>query len=312
MLVKVESIESVALNIIKLRLVPADNNEKELPAFNSGAHIEIGFANKQFARKYTLISNPEELSFYEIAVLKVETGLGGSNWLHQNLKTGDVLTCAGPFNEFELVQAAEHSLLIAGGIGITPILSFVRELQRNNNSYELHYAAKSSEAAYMPSVLQQGRHEQNHFYFNSLNQKLDLNLVIPDFVDRHHLYICGPSSMIENAKNIAQQKKWPAQNIHFESFGVVTTKADQGFFIKLEKSELTIFVEPKQTILEALEQNNIPIDFGCRRGECGACVVEYFDSEVDHRDVCLTSEMRKSVLCACVSRAENLKIKLRI
>lgn len=312
MLVRIESIQPVASNVLKLKLVPATVDVQKLPEFVPGAHIEIHFANGQFARRYTLISDPDDLSFYEIAVLKVENGSGGSKWLHETLKVDDVLVCVGPFNEFNLASQSKHSVLIAGGIGVTPILSFVRELQKQNQSFELHYAARNQEAAFIPSVLQNIKNQASHFYFNNLNQKLELDLVIPTYVDGHHLYICGPAQMIEHSKSIALKKQWLPNAIHFESFGQQSAQADSDFSIELERSGQILNVGARESILEALERNGIRIDYGCRRGECGACVVEYLEGDIDHRDVCLTPEERRQVLCACVSRSKNQNLKLNI
>jgi ferredoxin-NADP reductase len=247
-------------------------------------------------------------------VLLESDGRGGSRFMHEQVKENDIIQVEAPRNDFPLANDASHSILIAGGIGITPILSMLRSLVGQQASFEVHYAARSATDLAYRSEVEMLSSGQAHLYVSEgpNSGRLNLNELLSDPRPGVHVYVCGPARMIEAVREISARYGWNPDQIHFESFGARSTANDREITVRLAESGRTILVPPPQTILDALLEANIQVPYDCKRGECGMCVTQVLDGQPDHRDVCLTRDEREVSMCLCVSRARgrNLVIDL--
>lgn len=295
----------VAADTLRITLAAADG--AALPSFKPGAHIELAFAG--LTRRYSLTSAPDDPTQYQVCVLRTEPSRGGSAWLHDRLAVGDRLSVSGPFNAFPLRLEARHSVFIAGGIGITPFLSMMAALARSAGAFELHYAARSGDRFLSlpdhPAAI--------HRYTDRDGRPgLDITAILTQAPPDADLYICGPRGLIEAVRAAAAARGWPADRVHFESFGASLKPSDQPIKVHLALSGMTLDVEPGTSILDALLANDVWAPYECRRGECASCMTEVVSGEPDHRDVCLTEAQRSNSVCTCVSWARSSELVLNL
>ena len=295
----------LAAETVRLRL--AGPTGGELPVFKPGAPLDLSFAG--FPRRYSLTSSPRERGHYEICVLRGNPSRGGSAYLHDQLRVGDKLTAAGPFNAFPLDLNARHSVFIAGGIGITPFFSMMDALQATSRSFELHYTARSADH-FLPVPEAVARRS----FYPSVDgrQTLAVPMLLDSLAKDSDLYVCGPRSLIEAVREGARERGWPRERVHFESFGPALHPADVPVTVHLALTGGSVQVPAGTTILDALLEHGVWAPYECRRGECGACVTEVLDGEPDPRDFCLTPAQRRTTLCTCVSRARTPELVLNL
>ena len=295
-------IEVVAEHIHELSLARADG--ATLPGFTPGSHIELTLPGS-IVRQYSLVSSPQDLSAYEIAVLHTERSRGGSRWLHESAKVGDVLEVSTPRGSFRLAERAARHTLIAGGIGITPIYAFASHLRARGAEYRIHYAARSRERMAFADELARLHGERLACHVDHDGRTtMDVARILGSAADGHHAYVCGPRAMIEAVRVVAARLGWRDDHVHVESFGAATSSG-QAVRLRLVQSDLDIDVPAGASLLEAMEQAGAWVGSECRRGECGKCTVGYADGEVEHLDVCLTDHARRTQFCPCVSRARS-------
>jgi vanillate monooxygenase ferredoxin subunit len=288
----------------------------DLPAFSAGAHIDVEVKladGKAASRSYSITSAPTDRDRYEIAVLREPRSGGGSVFMHDRVKSGDRLRSSGPANDFPLAAAATEHLLIAGGIGITPILAMLRVLTAQERRFELHYCARSHAAAAFADevVALAGARARFHFDGGDPRRGLDLAGLLETPVAGRHLYVCGPKAMIEAAVALCHAAGWASDRVHIESFAAAATVIDdQPIEVVLARSGRSIAVPADKTILEALiEAGEDPMS-DCRRGECGICVVPVIEGEPVHRDHYLTEREKAAgkLMCLCISRARGKRL----
>lgn len=311
----VNDIQQKSDKVKVFRLSAKDN--RALPAFEAGSHlpININLSEKNTVlRHYSIISSNQNKDFYDIAVQQEEQGRGGSNYLHKQLKIGDVLHTKQPVNAFSLSSTGKHHILIAGGIGITPILSMLRQLSENNESVELHYSVKTKEDLIFKAEILHLAGINAHFYYSQEQKpnKINLKTLLSAQHNSSHVYVCGPVSLITAIKDQARQNDWPTHHIHYESFGGSQQASNHAIEVTLKKSGQVITVDPKETILDSLIAADVQIPYECKRGECGMCSTEYSEGTVDHQDVYLTKAEKQHNLCVCVSRAKSKSITLNL
>jgi len=299
--------------IKSFRLATADLSE--LPVFSPGAHLPVSIDlsdGKSLQRHYSILSSPNDRSHYEIAVLLEPEGGGGSRYMHEQIKENDIINVETPRNDFPLASDATHSILIAGGIGITPILSMLRSLKNEQASLEMHYAARSTSQLAFRDEVEALSDRRTRFYLSKgpTAARLNLDELLSTPRPGTHVYVCGPVRMIEAVRDQATRHGWSPDQIHFESFGARATADDREVTVRLAQSGQTLSVPPSQTILDALHEANINVPYDCKRGECGMCMTGVLDGQPDHRDVCLTSDERQGSMCVCVSRAKGGKLVL--
>ncbi|SMG26543.1 PDR/VanB family oxidoreductase [Paraburkholderia susongensis] len=279
-----------------------------LPPYTPGAHLSFAIPGTHLHREYSLTGDGYTSDTYEVAVLKRGTG---SVWMHA-LQAGEHVD-AQLNNAFALESAEDGHLLIAGGIGITPILSMARRLARDGLPFSLHYASKDpASAPFGAQVTGLGTHCHLHGGSpNALRSKLAGILAAPRADAR--LYVCGPQAMIADVMQTAQTSGWPAGRIHVELFeGTLPVSGDRPFDVELSLSGLTVHVDAGQSLLDALIAAGVEPLYDCKRGECGMCVTPVLSGELDHRDKYLAASERAAnqSICVCVSRARSASITL--
>lgn len=287
-----------------------DPGGAELLPFEAGAHLPVAVElrnGEATLRHYSLFGNPRDRSRYRIAVLLEAGGRGGSRFMHETIEPGSPLRVAPPEAGFPLRLEADHSILIAGGIGITPLLSMVETLRQHERSYELHYAARTPARMAFRQEIAALAGPKAHFYFTHVArpQSLDLGALLTSPRPGTHLYVCGPPGLIHAVRSKALAAGWSRDRIHFESFGPKQRPGDRAITVHLERSALTIQVAPGETVLDALLHAGVWAPYECRRGECGSCMTRVVAGEPDHRDLCLSQEIRETYMCTCVSRARS-------
>jgi ferredoxin-NADP reductase len=289
-----------------------------LPPFTAGAHIDVAVTLPQGAsgsRSYSLVNSLTEPDRYEIAVLREPRGSGGSAFMHERVKAGDYLAASAPRNDFPLAASAREHWLIAGGIGITPILAMARVLVASGQPFALHYCARSPGAMAYREDIAALAGDRARFYFDGGDPKrgLDLGALLGAPVPGRHLYVCGPRGMIDAALARCQVMQWPREQVHFELFTPAKAEAgDRPFEVVLARSGRSVPVPAGKTILEALiDAGEEPLS-DCRRGECGVCVTEVLAGHPLHRDYYLTESEKAAgkSMCICVSRALSAKLVL--
>jgi vanillate O-demethylase ferredoxin subunit len=301
--VRVTSIERVARDIATVELSP--EREIALPPFTAGGHIDIHLPNG-LVRSYSLTNPQEETHRYRIAVRKMPSGAGGSAFLHDALRINDRLSISVPRNNFDLSEAAAHSVFIAGGIGVTPLWSMIQRLESLGRSWHLHYCVRSPEhALFLPELteLEQASPGRVWLHFDSTNtaESPDLAAMIRQAPDDAHLYCCGPAPMLDAFQQAAMSRS--PGHIHVERFAPVAVQASVGgFVVELARSGQRIAVLPGQTILEALLAADVRLPHSCKQGVCGACEVNVLVGTPDHRDSVLSAAEQatgKTMLVCC-------------
>ncbi|MEQ6436914.1 PDR/VanB family oxidoreductase [Comamonas sp. w2-DMI] len=313
LVLELASAEALTPEVRRLRLRSPDG--RQLPAFSAGAHIRVHTpgAGGEPTRCYSLVNSDSDGRTYEIAVKLEATGRGGSRFMHQ-LAAGDRLAADPPKNDFALHAEPHEALLIAGGIGITPILSMARQLQAAGRPYALHYGARSEELMPYRTEIEAVAGAQAHLYFDggdpSRGMQLASMLGAPQA--SRHVYVCGPRALIDATLDQAQRLGWPRSHIHFELFAApAATAADRGVTLHLARSGRQLEVPAGTSILDALIAAGCDPLFDCRRGECGVCAVRMLDGEIEHRDYALSDEEHaEGMVCLCVSRARSPSITL--
>lgn len=302
---RVTRIDAVTPRIRRIELQNADADE--LPAFTAGSHIDVELGNGE-VRSYSLLNDPNERNRYVLGVLREQDGTGGSEWIHDHLKTGDVLTAQPPSNDFPLDEEGGHHILIAGGIGITPILSMAARLASIGRSYALHYCARSPAEAAFSDELAARHGAQLKFHFDGGNPAagLDLKSLLAVRPPAAHVYVCGPAGLIRAVREAA--RGWPDGMVHFELFkgsarDTEPVSNDQPFDIVLKRANLRLTVPADKTILQVVRAAGVKVKTLCTRGTCGTCRVGLVSGKVDHRDEVLDDDERDSFLQVCVSRA---------
>lgn len=296
---------AVATDAVRLRLV--DPGGAALPPFAPGAHVEFSFAG--MTRRYSLTSLPDVLDAYEVCVLRTDPGGGGSAYLHDRLEVGDGLEVSTPCDAFPLAPDAEHSVFVAGGIGVTPFVTMMHALAAAGRSFELHHAARSAER--MIAVDTHGRPAARYVSGDG-RRALDVAALLGGLDRAAHLYICGPRALIEAVRLGAAERGWPRDRVRFESFGAQARPTDRPIEVRLAMTGTTLTVPVGTPILDAMLEAGVWASYECRRGECGSCHVEVLTGEADHRDVCLTTAQRAHGLCTCVSWARSETIELNL
>ena len=313
--VKIEKIIQETPYVKRFRLVPTDH--KLLPAFTGGSHIEttIQIEDVSYIRSYSLTSPPTERRYYEIAIRLDSKSRGGSVFWHNNVNIGHTLKISFPRNHFPLSARGRHHVFYAAGIGITPFITMIRDL-RKEDTFELHYTAPTKEDCAFYTFLKEHYPDQCTFYFTRSEQPERLT---PSVMATHrlgtHVYFCGPNEMIKQFRDAAKELGYQHEAIHFEVFtSSFEDLPKQPFSVELVESAVTLKVSEKETLLEALLKAGIDAPHSCKIGGCGTCEIEVLNGDVDHRDVFLTDEnkqTRKSILTCC-SRANSDKLILKI
>ena len=317
---RVRRITNEAEGINTFELVDPDGSD--LPAFAAGAHIDVHVPGG-FLRQYSLCNDPRERRRYVVGVLDDPAGTGGSRAMHRSVRAGDRITISHPRNNFPVREEAKRHLLLAGGIGVTPMMAMIERLEATGADFTMHYCTRSvAQTAFRDRLAGLAARDRvvNHYDGGDPARGLD----IPGLLARHeegtHLYYCGPTGfMLATREGSAH---WPPETVHFEYFapvpqekpaaGEAVDPGDAEFQVTLSSTGATYNVPADKSIVDVLRDNGIDVDTSCEAGTCGTCKTHYLEGEPDHNDFVLTdAEQREWVMICCArSRSERIVLDL--
>jgi len=311
----VTDVQTVAPGV---RQITLGDNGATLPGYSAGAHLKVDVPDVGL-REYSLVNldpgarTEDGVSAYVLGVRLEEESTGGSRSMHA-LSPGDRLQCQPPRNDFAL-GPADNPLLIAGGIGITPIAAMVARLAGQGRAYDLHYTGRAPGSLAFLSALQTLAGERLHTHYDKTKSALDLARLLDGQSPERPIYVCGPKGMIEATKALAQKAGFPAENIHFELFARASQQSgDVAFEVEIASSGEVHTIPADQSIIEALEAAGLDLMYDCQRGDCGICQTDVVSGIPDHRDVVLSEDEKAAgeVMQICVSRAQSPRLVLDI
>jgi tetrachlorobenzoquinone reductase len=275
----------------------------QLPAFTAGAHVDLHLPNGM-TRQYSLCNPQDERHRYVVAVKKDALGRGGSRCVHEQLRVGMLVPVGAPRNNFPLHEQAAHSVLIAGGIGITPIACMVSRLREQALSWELHYSVRGRlDAALLDELGTQ--HVHLHIDEERGGALLDIAGIVNQAPADAHLYCCGPAPMLDAFESAAAGRA--PERVHVERFSAAKVAGGGAFFVELAKSGRRVFVGPDESIADALRAQGVDVQTSCEQGICGTCETRVLAGRPEHRDE-LLSEGEKAandVMMICCSRSKD-------
>ncbi|WP_429364243.1 PDR/VanB family oxidoreductase [Paraburkholderia sp. GAS32] len=310
MLLVVAAIRAEALDVVSVELRHPQG--KLLPAFSPGAHLEMtlpaGAENGvELIRHYSLCGSSSDESRYVIAVSRAENGRGGSRSVHERVRVGSLLSVRGPRNQFPLEASALHYHFIAGGIGITPILSMIDWCERQGKDWSLLYCARSRLRAAFYEVLKHYGTRVSFHFDDEARGLPDLANALKPVANDEHVYCCGPGPLMSAVEVAGAQR--PPGTVHFEWFGgkgdsLPQTTGD-AFDVVVRSTGSRFRVEAGKSILEVLEENGVAVPFSCREGLCRTCETGLCEGLADHRDFVLSNDERNAQrsIVVCVSRS---------
>lgn len=301
-----------AKEICSFELVNADYGA--LPPFSAGSHIDVHL-NDGLVRQYSLCNDPRETHRYKIAVLREASSRGGSAAMHA-LEVGQELRISDPKNHFPLAHDAQYHLLIAGGIGITPIMCMAERLAHVGADFELHYCTRSVERTAFFKNLQSSEFSSKvnfHHAGAPISQRLDIAAVVSTPAAGKHLYVCGPAGFMDAVLSNARAAGWQESALHREYFagaGPSQLENDGAFEIQIASTGAVITVGAQQNAIAALSAAGIAIPVSCEQGVCGTCLTRVLSGTPDHRDMYLTDEehLRGDQFTPCCSRSKSPRL----
>lgn len=288
----------------------------KLPGYTAGAHIDV-HCGEGIIRQYSLCGDPNDRRHYLIAVKQVEPSRGGSDLMHTAVREGDRLEIGSPRNKFPLDETKPFNLLLAAGIGITPIIAMADRLHAIGKPFELHYFSRGAGFTAFRDRLKTGPYSSNVFFHEGVDAartRAQLQNLLKQCSQSGQVYLCGPAPFMEVAEQFALENL-PADAVNLERFSAnpaIAGAPNFPFQIELARSGTVLQVAADQTILEVLERNQIDAAFSCEQGVCGTCVTKVVEGVPDHRDSFLNSRQKESQsrMCICVSRAAGNKLVL--
>lgn len=296
--VRVAAMRLESADVVSIELRGID--EHALLPTSPGSHVDVRFPNG-LTRPYSVVIGEEQV--YVVAVKRESGSQGASAYVHDRLRIGDVVQVSAPRNHFSLADNAEPSLLIAGGIGITPLLSMAWALERAGRPWRLYYTARDAVAApFVRELRQLG--DRVRLHSSRSEGRIDLAALVADTEPGTHFYCCGPAGMLDAFAEATQNVD--SAHVHMERFGVSAPPADSGSFeVRLAQSGRRVRVDPEVSLLDALLRAGVDINYSCRQGICGSCEVRVLEGIPEHRDEILTEAERASnkTMMLCCSRA---------
>ncbi|MEO4042161.1 PDR/VanB family oxidoreductase [Hoeflea sp. CAU 1731] len=279
---------------------------KTLQPFDPGAHITVALPDN-IRRQYSLCGDPKDQSHYCLGVLLEDLSRGGSRAMHA-LRPGDTVFVSYPANSFALCSDAEHHVFLAGGIGVTPILSMLFKLSSERASYEVHYGARSrTELGFLDTLEALCPANGLHVYSEDqpTAQRPDFQKILNGLGARSHVYICGPAPMLAALRSAANDVGVPCQQIHTEQFAALAANERRGEPFEMEVADTgeTLPVGADQSALEVLRSAGYSIPSSCEGGICGECRIDLLGGAAIHRDRVLSDDERQTSFISCISRA---------
>ncbi|WP_269498482.1 PDR/VanB family oxidoreductase [Castellaniella sp. S9] len=298
-----------AQDVVSLELVDAQG--APLPAFTAGAHIDVHLPGG-LIRQYSLLNDSAERTRYRIGVLREAASRGGSLVVHDRIEVGDVLRISEPRNRFAL-QAAPRSLLLAGGIGVTPILCMARQLHAAGADFEFHYSCRTrARAAFLDDIGGSALAARTRLHFDDEpDTALDAPALLASAGADTHVYVCGPAGFIDHVVALARAAGFEDSRIHFERFAasepVAPVQGDQAFQVRLASTGEVFDIPADEPVTKALDRHGVFIPVSCEEGICGTCLTGVVEGDPDHRDSYLTDEEHAAndQFTPCCSRSKT-------
>ena len=304
---RVQAIRLQADGIHAFELVDPDGTE--LPPATAGAHVDVHLPGG-LMRSYSLAGDPADRTAWTLGVLREVNGQGGSKAMHQSVHVGELLMVGAPRNAFAMAAGAAHTVLLAGGIGITPIKAMAHTLTAQGKSFEVHYCARTARnVAFTRELRALVPPDRLHFHFDNgvPSQGLNISHLLKQQPAGAHLYYCGPSGFMKACAEASTH--WAPGSVHFEHFKqpelAPKSVPDASFEVRLARTGITVPVLPDQTIVRAIELAGHRVPTSCLSGLCGSCKVNYLEGEVEHNDYILSDEEKTRCLTLCVSRSRS-------
>lgn len=286
----------------------------QLPTASAGSHIDL-LLPSGLSRSYSLLDAGTDSGAYRIAVKLEPESRGGSRWLHTHARVGMTIKASAPCNDFPLEDKATRTVLIAGGIGITPMLSMVENLTRLGKPWTLHYAARSASHMAYRKELEHLAHTSNgngalYRYFTSEQSHMDVRHIVSQAEENAHIYCCGPSKLIDAFVDAGRQRH--PDTVHFERFAASQAAAvDGGYQVQLSRSGKVVSVPAGKTMLDALLDAGVDIQYACSQGVCGTCRTRVLSGTPDHRDECLSDDehaTNETIIPCCSGSSSTLLV----
>jgi len=303
--VEITQAEVMVDGVTKYEFRPVDGGE--LPAWQAGAHLDLVVA-PEFLRQYSMSGDPQDRSKYQIAVLREDQGRGGSKLLHRIFNVGRKIFISRPINHFPLDPQASKSILMGGGIGITPMIAMAHQLHAQGRDFIMHYSGRSrATMGYLNDLAAFPWADKVTLHISDEGTRADLDAVLTGYQPGWHVYTCGPERYMSSVLEAAERAGFPEDAQHLEYFSVPETPdyENHEFTIKLAKSGTTFTVPTDKTAADVLNENGFPIDIKCSDGLCGVCKCGLISGEVEHRDFVLSKSQRETDLILCQSRAAH-------
>ncbi|WP_322063144.1 PDR/VanB family oxidoreductase [Paraburkholderia sp. J63] len=308
---RIRTLRYEAQGVMSVELVP--ENGAEFPGFSAGAHVDLHLPNG-LTRSYSLLNSSTDANRYVLGILSDRQSRGGSRYVHENFRCGMTLPIGKPRNNFALDETAEETVLVAGGIGITPILCMYRRLRETGKSVRVIYCARSrAQAAFLDELAALGGNVHLHFDEEKDGKPFDLAGFFATQPKHAHAYCCGPSVML-SAFEAACEGAGIA-NVHIERFAAdaaVVHAPSEGYTVQLAKSGKTVEVEAGKSLLDTLIAAGVDVEYSCAEGICGACETRVIEGVPDHRDSVLSASEKSAnkTMMICVSGAKCGKLVL--
>ena len=279
-----------------------------LPLFTAGAHIDFTSPNGML-RQYSLCSSPSEHRYYRVGILRDPNSRGASEAIYQQVKEGDLVNISVPKNHFTLLPA-KHSVLLAAGIGVTPLLSMAQQLEEDGSDFELHYYARSRDRAAFLSFIESSAFADNvifHFDDALSDHRADMEALLNLPNPQTHIYICGPKGFLELACTTAEDKGWFTSQVHFEYFSIskLSNEETTSFDVRIASTGKVYPIPKDKSIASALAEQGITIPVSCQEGICGTCITTVLKGEPDHKDFYFSEEEKanNNQIMTCCSRS---------
>lgn len=289
----------------------AAENGTELPAFEAGAHIDLHLA-EGLVRQYSLCNPPEDRHRYRLGILLDPASRGGSKAVHEGLHDGVQIQVGAPRNLFPLEVAPPHTLLVGGGIGITPMIAMAYELKATGRSFELHYCCRAREkAAFIDELeLAFGDVLALHFDDGEPFQRLEIDTLLASQPANTHLYVCGPTGFMDWVIGAGQKADWAKARIHSEYFSADVDASGGAFEVEAAASGVIVQVEEGISIAQALKAAGVKVNVSCEEGVCGTCICDVLEGVPDHRDRFLSDDEKEEndQIAVCCSRAKSARL----
>jgi ferredoxin-NADP reductase len=310
----VRTIRLEADDVVSLELLPAETGAT-FPAFEAGAHIDLHLPNG-LVRNYSLVNSTEERDRYVIGVLQDRASRGGSRCVHQQVRVGMTLPISAPRNNFRLHEEADRSVLVAGGIGITPILCMLRRLMSIRRPVELLYFARSRRSAAFAAEIEALGASVTWHFDDERGGPPDLHALLGSRPPRGntHYYACGPGVLLDAFERSCESLGYA--HAHIERFAALPVEASQearvSYVAELRSSGRTFTVTPAKSLLQTLLDAGIDVDHSCQEGVCGTCETAVIAGVPDHRDSVLSANEKASgkVIMVCVSGCKSERLVL--